>query len=61
MGSATTTSCTMSAGKRVTPSFEGIILSKTDITLQTGATMKGRALAQTQVALQQATVTQPAP
>ena len=41
--------------------FEGIILSKTDITLQTGATMNGRALAQTQVALQQATITQPAP
>jgi hypothetical protein len=29
-------------------------------TLQTGATMNGRALAQTQVALQQATITQPA-
>jgi hypothetical protein len=28
-------------------------------TLQTGATMNGRALAQTQVALQQATITQP--
>jgi hypothetical protein len=41
--------------------FEGIILSKTAITLQTGATMNGRALAQTQVALQQATLTQPAP
>lgn len=41
--------------------FEGILLSKTDITLQTGATMNGRALAQTQVALQQATLTQPAP
>jgi ice-binding like protein/Big-like domain-containing protein len=41
--------------------FEGIILSKTAITLQTGATMNGRALAQTQVALQQATITQPAP
>lgn len=40
--------------------FEGIILSKTAITLQTGATMNGRALAQTQIALQQATVTQPA-
>jgi hypothetical protein len=39
--------------------FEGIILSKTEITLQTGATMKGRALAQSQVALQQATITQP--
>ncbi len=37
--------------------FEGIILSKTAITLQTGATMNGRALAQTQVALQQATIT----
>src|SRR3954451_12405777 len=41
--------------------FEGVILSKTTITLQTGATMNGRALAQTQVALQQATITQPAP
>jgi hypothetical protein len=41
--------------------FEGIVLAKTDITLQTGATMNGRALAQTQVALQQATLTQPAP
>jgi len=40
--------------------FEGVILSKTAITLQTGATMNGRALAQTQVALQQATITQPA-
>jgi len=40
--------------------FEGVILSKTSITLQTGATMNGRALAQTQVALQQATITQPA-
>jgi hypothetical protein len=41
--------------------FEGVVLSKTAITLQTGATMNGRALAQTQVALQQATITQPAP
>ena len=40
--------------------FEGIILSKTGITLQTGATMNGRALAQTQVALQQASITEPA-
>jgi len=44
-----------------TSHFEGILLTKTDITLQTGATMNGRALAQTQVALQQATLTQPAP
>ncbi|MBF5041876.1 DUF3494 domain-containing protein [Aggregicoccus sp. 17bor-14] len=41
--------------------FEGILLCKTDVTLQTGATMNGRILSQTQVALQQATVTQPAP
>src|SRR5436305_677035 len=40
--------------------FEGVILSKTSITLQTGATMNGRSLAETQVALQQATITQPA-
>jgi hypothetical protein len=40
--------------------FEGVVLSKTSITLQTGATMNGRALAQTEVALQQATLTQPA-
>jgi hypothetical protein len=40
--------------------FEGIMLCKTDVTLQTGATMNGRVLAQTQVALQQATITQPA-
>jgi hypothetical protein len=43
-----------------TSHFEGIILSKTAITLVTGATMTGRALAQTQVALQKATITQPA-
>jgi hypothetical protein len=42
-----------------TSHFEGILLCKTDVTLQTGATMNGRILAQTQVALQQATVTQP--
>jgi hypothetical protein len=41
--------------------FEGVLLCKTDVTLQTGATMNGRLLSQTQVALQQATVTQPAP
>ena len=39
--------------------FEGIILSQSAITLQTGASMNGRALAQTQVALQKSTVTTP--
>ena len=39
--------------------FEGILLAKTAITLVTGATMNGRALSQTQIALQQATLTQP--
>ena len=43
-----------------TSHFEGIILSKTAITLQTGASMKGRALAQTQVALDNNAITQPA-
>jgi hypothetical protein len=41
--------------------FEGILLCKTVVTLQTGTTMNGRVLAQTQVALQSATVTPPAP
>lgn len=39
--------------------FEGILLCKTEVTLQTGATMNGRILAQTMVALQKATVSQP--
>ncbi|MFL5275882.1 MAG: ice-binding family protein, partial [Myxococcales bacterium] len=43
-----------------TSHFEGVLLSKTGITLQTGATMNGRALAQTKVAIDQATITQPA-
>ncbi|MDB4961981.1 MAG: hypothetical protein JWP01_1980 [Myxococcales bacterium] len=43
-----------------TSHFEGILLCKTDVTLQTGSTMNGRILAQTQVALQKATVTRPA-
>jgi hypothetical protein len=42
-----------------TSHFEGTILSQTAITLQTGATMNGRALAQSLVALQQATITKP--
>jgi hypothetical protein len=42
-----------------TSHFEGIILSQTAITLQTSATMNGRALAKTQVALQKSTVTRP--
>jgi len=36
--------------------FEGIILSQTAISLNTGATMNGRALAQTKVILNQATI-----
>lgn len=40
--------------------FEGNILSQTAITLQTGSTLNGRALAQSMVALDSATVTKPA-
>ncbi len=39
--------------------FEGILLCKTEVTLQTSSTMNGRILAQTLVALQRATVTRP--
>ena len=39
--------------------FEGIMLSQTAIKLKTGASMNGRALAQTEVTLDQSTVTQP--
>lgn len=39
--------------------FEGIVLAKTDIKLLTSASMNGRALSQTQVVLQQASLTQP--
>lgn len=39
--------------------FEGVILSMTGITFQTGATFKGRALAQTAVILDGTTVVQP--
>ena len=39
--------------------MEGIILSKTDIILQTGAKVNGRLLAQTQVTLDAATVVEP--
>ena len=42
-----------------TSHFEGNILGKTGINLQTGATMNGRMLAQTAVTLQMNTVTQP--
>ena len=42
-----------------TSHFEGIILSMTGITLQTGATFKGRALAQTAVTMDGNTVTLP--
>jgi len=39
--------------------FEGIVLCQTEISLRTGASINGRLLAQTQVALDHATVTQP--
>ncbi len=42
-----------------TAHFEGIILSKTQVVMQTGAVMNGRALAQTQVTLDASTVTTP--
>lgn len=42
-----------------TSHFEGVILSKTGITLQTGASINGRALAQTSVILDKNAVTQP--
>jgi hypothetical protein len=42
-----------------TSHFEGIILSKTAITLKTKASMKGRALGQSLVALDDNVVTQP--
>ena len=40
--------------------FEGIVLTQTQITMNTLATMNGRLLAQTLIALNQATVTEPA-
>lgn len=43
-----------------TAKFNGIILSKTTITLKTGASLNGRMLAQTAVALDHNAVTQPA-
>ncbi len=39
--------------------FYGIIMSKTAIVMQTGATLEGRAFAQTEVTLDASTVTQP--
>jgi hypothetical protein len=42
-----------------TSHFEGVILSMTGISLQTGASMNGRALAQTAVTLDANTVTKP--
>jgi hypothetical protein len=43
-----------------TSHFEGIILSQTAITMRTGASMNGRALAQSAVGMDSSTVTQPA-
>ena len=44
---------------KTTAHFEGIILGKTSIELQTGASMKGRALAQSDVTLDSNTITVP--
>ncbi len=43
-----------------TAHFEGVILSKTSITLSTGASINGRLMAQTAVSLDAATVVEPA-
>ena len=42
-----------------TANFKGIVLCQTDITLQTGASVNGRLLAQTAVNIDATTVTQP--
>jgi hypothetical protein len=42
-----------------TSHFEGVILGQTGITLETGGSMNGRALAQTLVALQEVTLVPP--
>jgi hypothetical protein len=44
-----------------TAHFEGIVLAKTMIAVNTGASVSGRLLAQTAVTLQMNAVTQPAP
>ncbi|MDQ6645881.1 MAG: ice-binding family protein [Pseudomonadota bacterium] len=44
-----------------TAHFEGIVLSKTNIAVKTGASVHGRLMAQTAVTLQMNAVTQPAP
>lgn len=44
-----------------TAHFEGVILAKTMIAVNTGASVNGRLLAQTAVTLQMNAVTQPAP
>jgi hypothetical protein len=40
--------------------FEGIVLCETNITMNTGSSINGKLLAQTQIAIDQATVTNPA-
>jgi hypothetical protein len=44
-----------------TAHFEGVVLAKTSIAANTGASVNGRLLAQTAVSLQQNTITQPTP
>ena len=44
-----------------TAHFEGVVLAKTMVAVNTGASVNGRLMAQTAVTLQQNTITQPAP
>jgi hypothetical protein len=44
-----------------TAHLEGIVLTKTAATLQTGASVNGRLLAQTAVTIDSSTITEPAP
>jgi len=44
-----------------TSQFEGVILSQTSVTMQTGASIAGRLFAQTAVSIQASTIVQPSP
>jgi hypothetical protein len=55
------TSLTTAIGDKEVADLEGVVLAKTLIAVNTGASVKGRLLAQTAVTLQMNAVTQPAP